>query len=161
MKMKRIDFFSADCGRYILIGATLSVLLLLVSIPRSANIGPVRTNLVASPGSMGLEPYSEHTVAIYRNVTIAEMLAELGEIREALETRSGSASLALVVSIEDLEAELLLIFHDRMQLAYSRLSLDQQEAYNEVALLIADLKYLLQVQVTTDQEAAALILTTV
>lgn len=89
------------------------------------------------------------------------MLAELGEIREALETRSGSASLALVVSIEDLEAELLLIFHDRMQLAYSRLSLDQQEAYNEVALLIADLKYLLQVQVTTDQEAAALILTTV
>lgn len=91
---------------------------------------------------------TEHTVTIYRDVTMDEMLVELKVIRNTLLATPYQEAQQLAVSIEGLEEELNRTFQEDGQQAYLQLKAGQKEAYNEVALLIADLKFLLKEMTT-------------
>ncbi len=145
--MKCIDALTSLRRQHVAGCAVASVMLLLVSLPRPANMGPGITETYPMADTFVDDFWSApagHTVAIYRDVTMDEMLVELEDIRNALLATPYQEAQLLAVSIEGLEEELNRTFQEDGQQAYLQLKAGQKEAYNEVALLIADLKFLLK-----------------
>lgn len=150
--MKCIDSSLVRRSQYILGALAASVSLLLISLPRPVNVNDtILAHPVAGLHADGSWSISEQTVAIYRDVTMAEMLAELAVIRETLLASSHQEAKLLAASIEELAEALHQTFLVNREHAYHELEAGQKEAYNEVALLIADLKILLQ-EMTNQEE---------
>lgn len=97
-------------------------------------------------------PVDGNTVAIYRNVSVADMLQELEVIHTILKADASAESLA--ASVDALIEELRLSFQDDLSHSYHRLSSERRETYNEVALLIVDLRLLIFTMARRDKEAA-------
>ena len=152
--MKCIDSSLARRSQYILGGLAASISLLLISLPRPVNVNDTfQAHPVAGLHADGSWSISEQTVAIYRDVTMAQMLAELAVIRETLHESPHQEAQLLAASIEALAEALHQSFQGSSEHAYHELEAGQKEAYNEIALLIADLKFLLQ-EMTIQEEKA-------